>query len=71
MNNCKTCKYWGKPQPGKPFAVCDLPDTITGEKLHKAGVGMEINATADDDSNMQVEFLTGENFGCIQHNPKP
>jgi len=73
MNTCKTCKYWAlsfKPTKENPVADCDLPDTITGEKLFKQGAGMEINATAHDDSGLQAYLMTGENFGCIHHKEK-
>jgi hypothetical protein len=30
----------------------------------------EIEATADDDSNMNITLLTSGNFGCILHEPK-
>jgi hypothetical protein len=54
------------------MADCDLPDTITGDKLCKdgSGTGIAIYATASDDSGLEAKLLTGANFGCIHHCPK-
>ena len=73
MNTCKTCKHWShsfRPTVQNPVADCDLPDTITGEKLHKEGKGMELYVQVNDDSGLQVTLMTGENFGCVNHTPK-
>jgi len=74
MNTCKSCKYWNVSRKidANKMSDCDFPDTITADKYTKdgSGTGIEIEATADDDSNLCVTLLTGENFGCIHHTAK-
>ena len=73
-SNCLTCIYWAnsKKPNDKKMADCDLPFTISGENLCKngSGKGVDIETFAHDDSGLQVYFMTGENFGCVNHRPK-
>jgi len=68
MENCSTCKYWQTSVKDVKTGLsnCDLPDTT----LPKGEPFMEIEASADDDSNMNVVLMTSANFGCIAHKPK-
>jgi len=66
MNTCNTCRYWSsRLKIVNNISDCDRPDC----KPHK-DITFEINASADDDSNMNVTLLTSGNFGCILHKPK-
>lgn len=66
MNTCKTCKYWSVSRKiVNNIADCDRPDC----KAHHQ-ITFDIEATADDDSNMNVTLLTSGNFGCLLHEPK-
>jgi hypothetical protein len=63
MNTCNTCQYWSsRLNIVKNIADCDMPDN--------KNITFEIDATADDNSNMNVTLLTSGNFGCILHEPK-
>lgn len=65
MNTCNTCKYWScRLEIVKNISDCDMPD---GKNKNMT---FEIDATADDDSNLNVTLLTSGNFGCILHEPK-
>jgi len=74
MNNCKNCKNWkatdddfNKTFYGKNTGVCfsDKFVYITGEdKCPVDGLGYL------DSESYSAEFVTGENFGCIHHQPK-
>ncbi len=67
MNTCKTCIYWNSSCAIKNgVSDCDMVDSVIKDKSKT----FEIIATADDDSNMNVKLMTGENFGCIHHEPK-
>ncbi len=67
MNTCKTCKFWNVSRTiNNGVSDCDKVDCIVKDKSQT----FEIEATADDDSNMNVTLMTGENFGCILHEPK-
>jgi hypothetical protein len=82
MSTCGKCKYWENedvlPTPrfargtAEPIVVgeCDLISTITGATLFDSGHGMDISVTADDDSGLWSTLKTGENFGCINFQPK-
>jgi hypothetical protein len=66
MNTCNTCKYWSsRLNIVKNISDCDRPDCKADKNIT-----FEIEATADDDSNMNVTLLTSGNFGCILHEPK-
>lgn len=65
MNTCNTCKYWSANRNiVKNISDCDMPDG------KNKSITFEIEATADDDSNMNVTLLTSGNFGCALHETK-
>ncbi len=67
INTCKTCICWNVSRSIKNgVSDCDMVDSVIKDKSKT----FEIIATADDDSNMNVKLMTGENFGCIHHEPK-
>jgi hypothetical protein len=68
MNTCSTCKYW-KANKNLIKGECDFVDSIPCDK-QPDNLRMEINVTAHDDSGLQVEFITGKDFGCIHHAAK-
>jgi hypothetical protein len=66
MNTCNTCRYWSVIRNiVNNISDCDRPDCISDKNMT-----FEIDATADDDSNMHVTLLTSGNFGCALHEPK-
>lgn len=68
MNHCKTCKFWSwRLFPQNGVADCDKVNHIDTEKGDKA---FFVEATAHDDSGLDTTLMTGENFGCIHHQPK-
>lgn len=65
MNTCNTCKYWSvRRKIVKNIADCDRPDCIEDKNMT-----FDIEATADDDSNMNVVLRTSGDFGCLLHEP--
>jgi len=69
MNTCKTCKYWSdRYKIDKGVSDCGFIDTISATKDRKTYV--DIEATAHDDSGLQVALMTGEDFGCVHHKGK-
>lgn len=62
MKTCKTCRWWGRDWQG----CCALVDDI-----FQGARGFEIRATASDDHNLEARLVTGPDFGCILHEPKP
>lgn len=68
MENCKTCKYWTA-HKGKVTGECDKPDHFDGKSTNDKEFSYDI--FVHDDSGLTVTLVTGENFGCILHQPKP
>ncbi len=68
MNTCKTCKYWNVSYNiTDGVSDCDRPDCKPDPDKKKT---FDIVASADDDSNLHVKLMTGEDFGCILYEPK-
>ncbi len=70
MNNCNNCKFW---QPIKYLGVaiptrgvCGLADYADNKNTNDTKV-FAIDVTADDDSNLSAELITGADFGCTLH----
>jgi hypothetical protein len=60
---CSNCKYWGDGrlvQPDKPNECGKIDTTDTAF----------IDVQVDDDSNLNVKFMTTANFGCLLHTSK-
>lgn len=66
MNTCNSCRYWSvRRNIIKNIADCDRPDCIANPLMT-----FEIEATAADDTGLNVILLTSGNFGCLLHEPK-
>jgi len=66
MNTCNTCRYWAVQRNIlNNISDCDRPDCKADKDIT-----FEIEADADDTSNMHVILLTSGNFGCLLHKPK-
>ena len=70
-NTCKNCRFW-TPQSnymGRPTGKmkCDRVDFGSHPEPSKT---FEIEATADDDHNLNAELITGPDFGCVQFEKK-
>ncbi len=71
MNTCKTCKFWGKPKKAGMLGLSNIADCdMVNNIIPEVDKTFEIDASADDESNMNVALITGENFGCIHHEAK-
>lgn len=57
---CKDCRFWED-------GVCDMVDTCG--VAAKPETLFQIEAWADDDSNLGAKLRTGPDFGCIHHVP--
>ena len=53
--NCKNCKFWGKDYHTNEKGFADCANSK----------GIEIKASAADDSGLSAELFTHETFGCI------
>lgn len=63
---CGTCKYWAAYHMiVLNVADCDRPNCNEDKNMT-----FDVEATADDDSNMQVVVKTSGNFGCLLHEPR-
>ena len=60
MGTCKDCKYWGTYYE----RACDRVGDMHTERTPDSS--FEIEATALDDSGLEVQLLTGPDFGCVQ-----
>lgn len=69
MNTCKTCKYWGdgRPSDKNTHNECGF---ISTEETPNSKDAAFIHASADDDSNLNVKFMTVSTFGCTLHSIK-
>ncbi len=63
MKTCRTCKWWGKDDPG----CCGKVDTIVSSNPETE---LSIEASADDDSGLWARLRTGPDFGCVLHEEK-
>lgn len=61
---CKDCKFWK--QQSIDSGICDR---ITHCNIPK-NRSFEIDASADDDSNLQTELVTAPEFGCVNFEKK-
>jgi hypothetical protein len=63
-NTCKNCKFWreqsGFAGRGTGKMKCDHVDCQT-----EPSKTFEIDATADDDHNLNADLITGPDFGCV------
>jgi hypothetical protein len=86
MSKCKDCKWWVKPPQGDydsvsypedpdtfermemPFNVykCECPKVFTLERAVVAN-----GVTIMDGSGFFAQMYTGEDFGCVNWEPKP
>ena len=63
---CKNCAFWTPniyKQKNQIKGECDAVHSIMTDKNPE--ITFEIEATADDDSNLSAELITGCNFGCV------
>lgn len=58
-NTCSNCKYW---ESNISDGECDFINTITADKAEGEGMGIKIEAYAQDDSGLEVQLLTGPKF---------
>jgi hypothetical protein len=65
---CKNCKHWSiSYEPDKDnIADCNKIDTWISSKDDSA----HIKYYLDDDSGLEISFMTGANFGCNKFKPK-
>lgn len=64
MNTCSTCKLWKKLKSTQ--GVCDMLDFMNEGEILKDGEAA-LDIFVSDDSGLNVDFITNENFGCIKH----
>lgn len=65
MNNCKTCKYWGKKRKEHPhMKTCRAPNIFYGYH-HKIDELPNTSALVEDDEGWGM--FTGPDFGCVLH----
>jgi hypothetical protein len=65
MNRCKDCRWW--------LIHTDIKgecDQITNSRANVGFGSFQIEASADDDSNLCAALITGPEFGCTQFEPK-
>jgi hypothetical protein len=77
MNICKTCKYWKKLENSymNDIGICNLIpqyDDIWSWDIENQNLILKTEyvnklAFVRDASNIHADFLTRENFGCVQH----
>lgn len=63
MENCASCQWWGKSRKG----CCDFVDTMGATLPAKR---FEVEAYAQDDTDLAAYLVTGPDFGCIHHAAK-
>jgi hypothetical protein len=63
---CGTCKYWAVHYMiVLNVADCERPNCNADKNMT-----FDVEATADDDSNLNVVVKTSGNFGCLLHEPR-
>ena len=68
--NCSNCKHWGDGWPvteNTKTAACGKVD-IDGDKNNVQSFYMDISVS--DDSGLNVNLITGKDFGCIHFTQK-
>lgn len=66
MNTCKDCIFW---EAHNTFGA-SRRGTCDATTFDFALDRMEVVATADDDSNLQANLVTGPHFGCTLFKPR-
>ena len=59
---CNSCRCWES-------GFCGIVDHYKGPQTEPATL-FQIEASADDDSNLQASLRTGPDFGCILYQPR-
>ena len=80
MERCKNCKFWGDGSSDtnrltKSCGKIDyVPKAYRGDGASVKEITnlkkFELDAYAHDDSGLTVDVMTGEDFGCVLHEPK-
>lgn len=67
MNTCKSCKHWNcwNDKEYEHYGECLSPKT-NGEGEHS-----DKNFMYATDGGASISIITGEEFGCINHENKP
>jgi len=67
MNTCDTCKWWCKSleETDKPPMQCD------NDKLHLDLRGNDTCGCDGYTEHRSGAMITGPQFGCVHHEPKP
>jgi hypothetical protein len=58
MGKCKDCQWWIK---NRGYSSCDK----VNHDYNDGDTAFEIEADADDDQGLEVELITGPEFGCV------
>ncbi len=67
MKTCKTCIFWSSNNIKNNVSECLLFDMIMLDNPKNFAY---IEANASDDQGLDAVFMTGSDFGCIQHKDK-
>lgn len=65
MNTCDTCIYWKEYTRQHNMKRCELMERLDPRDKYVSGAGIHVETP--DDHGLDVTFLTGPKFGCIQH----
>lgn len=57
---CDTCKHWSR--RNATSGTCELIDTFPSTS--NPATSIQVNAYADDDSNLHIAVVTGSEFYC-------
>ena len=75
MERCKTCKFWGygSSDTNRATKGCGKIDWVTKDRNSNSVKELtdlkkfEMDIFVHDDSGLNVEVMTGEDFGCVLH----